>query len=164
MTVRICAPAMRFAIAAVFVTGLALTAAQHATARPKIQSNGCTAAQIQSPQAKACIDQLNKDVLAGVRYVHALFCDAGGMSCCQTDGTRTFNCQSVGLVRGAGSLGPTPAGSLQPPSAPCQGPRCLVPPSGGLLESGPGFGPQGPAPTGGNRGTRGSGGGTGTLY
>lgn len=148
MTFRIWAPAKRSAIAAVFLIGLPLTAAQVAAARPKVQSNGCTAAQIQSPQAKACIDQLNKDVLAGVRYVHALFCDASGMSCCQTDGTRTFNCQSVSSVRGAGQSQsvPTSAGAFEPPGTPCRGPQCSVgPPSnvGGVQP------PQNPPPRGG---------------
>lgn len=71
-----------------------------AEAKPKKPvSNGCTAEQIQAPSAGPCIDQLEKDVIAGVAYPHALFCDATGVYCCQSDGTRTFGCKKVSAIK-----------------------------------------------------------------
>jgi hypothetical protein len=90
----------------IFMGALALVATialgamvEPAAAKPKKPSfNGCSAAQIQSPAAAACIRRMERDVTNNHAYYHALFCDAGGMSCCQTDGTRTFACKAVASV------------------------------------------------------------------
>jgi hypothetical protein len=79
---------------------IALLLCGEAEAKPKkVVSNGCTAEQIQAPSAGPCIDQLEKDVIAGVAYPHALFCDATGVYCCQSDGTRTFGCKKVSAIK-----------------------------------------------------------------
>ena len=85
---------------AALILGISLFTAQTAAARPRSSTvNGCTAAQIQSPAAGPCIDQLQKDTVAGVAYPHFLMCDASGMYCCQGDATRTFGCKAVAIVR-----------------------------------------------------------------
>jgi hypothetical protein len=60
-----------------------------------------------------------------------------------------------------------PSGALEPPGGSPSPKYPTAPPPAGVLQGDTGFGPQGPAPTGGSRGTRGGGapsGGTGTLY
>ena len=43
----------------------------------------------------SCIRKLEKDIMNGAAYPHVLFCDATGVRCCQSDGTRTFGCKRV---------------------------------------------------------------------
>lgn len=102
------------AILAVVVLSLPLVAT-NAAAKPKKPStiNGCTAEQIQAPSSGSCINQLEQDVVAGAAYPHALFCDATGVYCCQSDGTRTFGCKKVSVRVQPGLLSPIAPGTLQ---------------------------------------------------
>ncbi|HVY50065.1 MAG TPA: hypothetical protein VHA07_00745 [Devosia sp.] len=60
--------------------------AGEAIAKPKAVSFGCTAQQIQSPQAGQCISQLQDDVLHNRPRVHELVCTSTGhMMCCEVD-------------------------------------------------------------------------------
>jgi len=83
---------------AVAVAACVVLTAGEAMAKPKKPAtvNGCTAEQIQAPSAGPCINQLQQDIIDGVAYPHALFCDETGVYCCQSDGTRTFGCKKVG--------------------------------------------------------------------
>lgn len=104
----------RHLAAAIFVSAIALLTTE-ADAKPKkIVSNGCTAEQIQAPSASHCIDQLEQDVIDGVAYPHALFCDVTGVYCCQSDGTRTFGCKKVAakVVVPKGTAITKPSGTL----------------------------------------------------
>lgn len=80
---------------------LSLAAADPAMSKPKkpAVSNGCTIDQIQAPSSQGCMSQLDQDVMDGVAYPHALFCDEPGVYCCQSDGTRTFGCKKVATLR-----------------------------------------------------------------
>lgn len=93
-----------------------LAASTPADAMPKRPGliNGCTAEQIQSPSSAPCIDQFEKDVLAGYAYPHHLMCDETGVYCCQGDGTRTFNCKKVSALKvQPGLISPIAPGVLQ---------------------------------------------------
>ena len=62
--------------------------------RPR-PSNGCSIEVIQSLAAASCIRKFEKDIMDGAAYPRQLFCDATGVRCCQSDGTRTFGCKRV---------------------------------------------------------------------
>ena len=102
------------AILAAIVLSLPLVTSD-AAAKPKKAStvNGCTAEQIQAPSSGACINQLEQDTVAGVAYPHQLFCDASGVYCCQSDGTRTFGCKKVSALVRPPNLSPIAPGTLQ---------------------------------------------------
>jgi hypothetical protein len=73
--------------------------------------NGCTAAQIQSPKAKQCIDQQERDVIAGRSVYHALYCSSSGaILCCQYENGRILDAScsvQSGVPRpGGGAVGP----------------------------------------------------------
>lgn len=77
--------------------------AHPAVAKPKkTNSGGCTVAQAQAPAASRCIDQSEKDLLDNVAYPHVLICDATGVSCCQSDGSRTFGCKRLSSFQTGG--------------------------------------------------------------
>ena len=90
--------------------------------------------------------------------------------CAQAKGSTTKTCfvcasggECVAALRGKpGKNVVTTIGGIKLPPAPPKGRGGLTPPPTGLLEGGTGVGPQGPAPTGGRRGT--PSGGTGTIY
>jgi hypothetical protein len=74
--------------------------AHPATAKPKIVSNGCTAKQIQSPEASECIDKMEADVLAGRSRLHAVYCSSSGkMLCCEYEGNKIVDhsCTVIGM-------------------------------------------------------------------
>jgi hypothetical protein len=55
-------------------------------AKPKQLTNGCTDAQIQSPAASQCIDQMGDDIFHNRPTYHAPYCSSTGkMLCCQYD-------------------------------------------------------------------------------
>ena len=96
-------------------TGLLTMSAQPAIAKPRSTFMGCTVAQIQSPRASACIDQMQKDIMAGYAYPHFVMCDATGMYCCQGDNVRTFNCRAIRATSPVKSFSvPLPGGLLEP--------------------------------------------------
>ena len=73
-------------------------AATPAEAKPKIVSNGCTTAQIVSPRAEQCIDQLEYDVRTNKPYQHALYCSSSGalLCCVYRDGAQVpASCETI---------------------------------------------------------------------
>ncbi|PZN56232.1 MAG: hypothetical protein DIU65_05260 [Proteobacteria bacterium] len=67
-----------------------------ASAKPKKPvSMGCTADQLQTPDANACIDKMEDDILNNRAYVHFVMCDETGSYCCQGDSKRTFGCKRL---------------------------------------------------------------------
>ncbi len=84
-----------------------------AVAKPKAVSNGCTAAQIQSPAAQPCIDKMEQDVLHGYTNVHALVCSGGKVQCCIVTQYGAGDCHDVrASIYGGGSLR-APTGGLK---------------------------------------------------
>jgi hypothetical protein len=136
-----------FALTAAVALG---AVADPAVAKPKRPHlHGCSSAQIQSPAAGACIRQMERDVANGRAYWHALYCEVGGMMCCQTDGSRTFACKpvaSAGMPRPdwgvhtpvgpSRVVDPGPRGRPQrppegaPPTGPASRPPIVRPPVG----------------------------------
>ena len=54
-------------------------------------SNGCTAAQIQSPLARDCMRQVDQDLYKGASKSHLLTCSITGIRCCIVDGKGHFS-------------------------------------------------------------------------
>jgi hypothetical protein len=97
-------------IAALPVLAIALWPAT-AGAKQKKVSNGCTLAQIQSPAASNCINQLEQDVLHDRPTIHALYCSSTGrILCCEFDGGNIVDhsCTVVGRM-----LPKVPRGNLE---------------------------------------------------
>lgn len=93
--------------------------AEAAIAKPKIVSNGCTAAQIQSPSASSCIDQMESDIIHNRPTTHAVYCSSTGkILCCAYDGNGQVvdhSCTVVGLRRPLEGLrAPTTNGVVAP--------------------------------------------------
>ena len=91
---------MRGAIIALVV----LFSSPASLSKPKIQALGCTNAQIQSPAASKCIDEMNSDVGQGSATVHGLYCSSDGrILCCEYDTTKVgwpivdHSCTVIGL-------------------------------------------------------------------
>lgn len=78
-----------FMLAASAALGVAMTLSvgtSTAIAKPKIVSNGCTAQQIQTPEAGQCIDKMQDDILHNRATTHAVYCSSTGrLLCCEYD-------------------------------------------------------------------------------
>ena len=103
---------MRAVIPTILAFAVIALPGQVAAKPKKIVSNGCTAQQIQSPAASPCIDQMERDVMAGSSIIHAVYCSSSGaILCCQYEGNRVVDhsCTVVGKTRPAiGVTGPRP--------------------------------------------------------
>lgn len=104
---------MRFAVA--FVVSVAVSAVgvsgYAAFAKPKkAVSMGCTAEQLQTPEAGACIRKMEQDILNNRAYLHFVMCDETGTYCCQGDDKRTFGCKSIRARLPGGTVGPGSGG------------------------------------------------------
>jgi hypothetical protein len=75
---------------------------------------GCSAAQIQSAKADACMKKLDKDVIAGYKNIHVLRCESGRVECCiKLEGSGWGSCENALVAprdtKGIADRSPKPA-------------------------------------------------------
>jgi hypothetical protein len=58
-------------------------------------SQGCTAAQIRSPEGTRCIEKGERDLLAK-QPVHSLLCLGSDLQCCIREGNSFTHCEDLG--------------------------------------------------------------------
>ncbi len=84
-----------------------------AAAKPKKVSNGCTAAQIQSPAASDCINQMEQDVINNRPTIHAVYCSSTGkILCCEYAGNTIVDHSCTVVGRKLPRTPPVGAGNL----------------------------------------------------
>ena len=78
-----------------------------ADARPKGVKFTCSAAQVQSPEAAACLAQMEQDISSGKPTLRGLYCSSTGkMLCCQYDTSGSIVDHSCSVVSRASSKAP----------------------------------------------------------